>query len=164
MPRALSDIVDEICEGGWLKAPARSEVLEQIALVKRIPKLPNVKALRFKAKKAAELLEAETTPEIDASIPVVVRQLALLTKVSGPDPRFNDLQWLCAHAACVLIEEFGTRRPVGSEDGNTHAITQLIYEAITTKPQSGASCLGAAKSALAWRKSIKVLNLKRSKK
>ena len=94
-------------------------------------------------------------------MPAVVRQLASMTNARGPDPRANNVQWYCAHAACVLIEDFGLDKPAGTGDGNVHSVTQLIYEAVTGEPQSGASCLGAAKSALTWRKSVADLNRSR---
>lgn len=150
MTRTLSDIiVDEICV--WLKASARKEVTEQIALVKETPKLPDVKAVRAKAKKAQQAIKAIQDFDGTISVPVELRIWALRTKARGPDSRADNLQWLCAHAACVLVEKFGISKPVSTQNGNVHAITQLIYEAVTGKPGSDASGLKAVRSALAFR-------------
>jgi hypothetical protein len=49
----------------------------------------------------------------------------------------------------------GTDRPVGTPEGDLHALTQLFHEAATGEtPSKDQSGLKAARSALAWRKPI----------
>ena len=158
MPRALNDIADEICDG-WLKAAARPEIPAEIAFVKKEAKalldnpMMDIKFVRAKAAKAQKAVKA-LGDFGDVDVSVELRKWAALTKARGPDRRGDNLQWLCAHSACVLVENFGISKPVSTQNGNVHAIAQLIHEAITRLPGSDASGLKAVRAVLAFRKPI----------
>jgi hypothetical protein len=137
------EVVEEIV--AWFRrdtAGTRQDARAQIELMRKVAphfRRFDVKAIRADAREARrairiirELLgdryvEAEHVhPEL--------RRMAWPGKVWGPDPRFNGLQWFCADAAHRLLKQHGTRDPVGTKDGNMHAVTQLIVRAVTGKP------------------------------
>jgi hypothetical protein len=158
VPRAPSEIVDEIC--GWLRpgAEARDAVLAEIAFLtpraaqfaprQRITR--NVKEARARKRKAERAIRIIHELGLgDEHVPAALRRIAEWSKTPGPDPRFDTLRFHCAHGACALIECHGKTKPVGTAEGNTHDVTRLIYEAVKGRPPSESSCLKAVKSALA---------------
>jgi hypothetical protein len=74
-----------------------------------------------------------------------------LTHLDGPDPRLDALQWLCAHQACVLIEELSKKPVVQTWRGNAHAIARALFEAVTGKPASASGLLQAVRKAKRFR-------------
>jgi len=60
--------------------------------------------------------------------------LALKETIKTPDPRSNPMQWVCADTADSLIHRFSKKPATGTADGPLHAITSLLFEAITRKP------------------------------
>jgi hypothetical protein len=75
-------------------------------------------------------------------------------QIEGPDPRANNLHWLCAHQAIVLIEQFSRKPPVTTAGGNTHLVAKLLFEAVTGKPTSDSGLVKALKKVKKWRGGI----------
>jgi hypothetical protein len=151
--RALDDIVTDICY--WLRPDpkARAEVLVQIRFVEEVAKRPprpsDIKAMRTRKKKAQAAVAFISEEYGDVFAPPWLSRAA---DAPIPDPRFDHLRWFCALAACTLIAGYGTSAPVGTEEGNVHAVTKLIHEAVTGEPSSDDSCRKAVKSVLQWRR------------
>jgi hypothetical protein len=65
------------------------------------------------------------------------------------------LQWLCAHQAYVLIKQFSDELPVTTQNGNMHAIAQLLFEAVAGRPCSEkAGLLRTVKKVKRWQEHI----------
>jgi hypothetical protein len=141
MPR-VDEIVDEICDSWLGRHPsARKQVLRRMEVLRRTTQVPaiDLDQIRADGKTAQRVI-----PEIrglNIHPPAELLGVALQAKARIRD----QLPRLCAWDASELIKEFSTGEPVGTTDGNMHAITQLLYEAITGEPGSKASCLRAAR-------------------
>jgi hypothetical protein len=153
--RSRDDIAEEIRTNlGSLKPGSGdpcSEILWHIQFIAKEAPMLDFDAAREKGRLAAKALAVlgdGFPPEIIVPLELVSR----LDKGRGPDKRFGVLQWLCAHQACVLIEQFSQKAPVGTQDGNLHSIAQLIREAVTGHPGSSTDTLRACKSVLRFRR------------
>jgi hypothetical protein len=89
----------------------------------------------------------------------VRKQIELMTYATkrapgkkGREPRANNnLHWMCAHSAIVLIEQFSKNPPVTSAGGNAHLVAKLLFEAVTGKPCSDSGLVKALKKVKKWR-------------
>src|SRR5262249_2915811 len=71
-------------------------------------------------------------------------------RLKVPDARFDELAWVCAFQAVLLVEQFSKKPPASTEDGNIHRITRLIYRSVSGGPRlENTELLGAVRSALA---------------
>jgi hypothetical protein len=141
MPRSREQIAEEICIslGCARRKDVQRAVLSTMALVAEQDELLariDVKKIREIARSAQKaLVTFYDFPEL-TGIGGPLRQIAALNRATGPDKRFNHLQWLCAHQAHVLIKQFSDELPVSSQNGNMHAIAQLLFEAVAGQPCS----------------------------
>jgi hypothetical protein len=69
----------------------------------------------------------------------------------NPNQRFGLVQWVCAHQACVLVEQLSQRDPAAS--GNVLTVARLIYEAVKGEPPSPSALLRSCRDVLGWRTS-----------
>lgn len=158
-PRSHDDIAFQIRVNlGELKPRSgdlRGEILRHIGIAAstsaELAPVLNASAIRAKARKAEKAL-AVLGGGFPAEVTDALKREALFTKVTGPDKRFGFLQWICAHQACVLIEQFSKQPAVSSQNKNLHSIAQLIHEAVTGQRGSKAGMLRSCKAVLRWRK------------
>jgi hypothetical protein len=157
--RAASNQTDDLADGIAAELgekATRKEILEWIALVRRTAQFLDA---------GFEFVRGKDTQRRARAAKLAIRdvfynegelaellQWARLAGAKGPDRRLDTLQWLCAHTACVLVEQYSDNEPTTTPLGPAHAIAQMLCEAITGEPQSDASCLKALRSVITWRK------------
>jgi hypothetical protein len=155
--RSHADIVEEILEHLWpwkrkrCEADIRSEVEKRIALLvetaAQIDQMPRGADVRRQAAEARETLgrlrDQLAREPLRSHRPLVARwqfiDLDLLdetlaytkSKNMFPDPRSKPIQGVCAGVADALIYQFSKKPATGTPDSALHAITSLLYEAIT---------------------------------
>ena len=159
MPRSREDIAETISLG-WLgnRESARLAVMQSIDWVVNF-KLPDVQTIRQKAMrvgKALAILKREFPAAVllgneFTGIGGELCRVAGFHRAKGPDKRFNQLQWSCALQAYWLIKEFSSSPPVSTQDGNMHAIAQLLFEAATGRRCSKVGLLQTVKKVKRWR-------------
>jgi hypothetical protein len=172
--RSTEDIVEEIEQKlRPLKAriykppeprplPARDVIRAHIdTIVKASPDLQGLRNWRsWRDKARVALLHVRALENalryrrpLEKQVPTLTAatEIEPLTHLDGPDPRLDGLQWLCAHQACVLIEELSKKPVVQTWRGNAHAIARALFEAVTGKPASASGLLQAVRKAKRFR-------------
>jgi hypothetical protein len=160
--RSQADIADDIASelrplkrGAVRPEPAISQHIEIINKIvadyARIGAAADIRQRAARAVRALADLEEVFPGILEFNFRSVRRAIELLMYIKGPDRRANNLHWLCAHQAIVLIEEFSKTPPSQAAGGNAHLVAQLLFEAVTGKPSSDFGLLKALKKVLKWR-------------
>jgi hypothetical protein len=157
--RSHAEIVEKICKHLRPRKRLvsdyiiRREVEGRIALLVQIAAVPmphgaDVRRQAVTARKALGRLRTELAraplqsfigPHISISQSVECLDrldeiLANVRLIKAPDPRSNPMQRVCAESADALIYQFSARPATGTPEGPLYAITALLFEAVTRKP------------------------------
>jgi hypothetical protein len=179
--RSQADIADDIVfELRPLRRLKRGEVRPEPAIAQHIEiinkvvagwaRIGTVAVIRKRAARAVRALAAleEVCPTQPAGgrqlfggvdvhhVRKQIESLTYATKLAlgkkGREPRAsNNLHWMCAHQAIVLIEQFSKKPPVTRPGGNAHSVAKLLFEAVTGTPCSDSGLVKAVKKVKKWR-------------
>jgi hypothetical protein len=165
--KIIAEIADQLkpWKKGKTAAEINSAASQHIVIVRKVAEHMNkqgsaaqIRETAEDARRALSALERVLPGGFyDIDFAHVRKRVELLTKeVKGRATQFDDVGWLCANQAAVLVTELSANKPVTFQQGNVHNIAQLISEAVTgTIPKKDSTqLLRAVKAVAKWRQDI----------